>query len=487
MISPRPCGGRTLPLLLLCCILASCVEHDSGPELQESMELPGFVRNLEEIREDGRLTALTRYNGISYFIYRGQPMGFDYDLLKLLTDHLGLQLEVVVPKEWGSLIPDLISGKGDMIAYNMTITKERSEQIQFLHPHILARQVLVQKKPDGWRRMSAGKLSEHLVSSPLELIGKTVHVREHSSYRARLENLGEELGADIGIEYISEEFETEDIIAMVAGGEIDYTLADENLAGISQSYYSGIDVSVPVSFRQRIAWAVRKKSSALEAELNKWMDSMIHSNDPTFNILYKKYFSSPRSYKARVDSPFFSRRGDRISEYDSIFRKYSARIGWDWRLLASIAWHESRFNPSMVSWAGATGLMQVMPHVGEAYGETELFDPEKNLATAVELLAWLKDYWAKKVTDEDELIKFVLGSYNVGQGHVLDASRLAEKYGSEGNVWDDNTADFLLMKSQKKYFMDKVATYGYCRGQEPYDYVRNVLTRFRQYQEFIPE
>jgi len=477
-------------LLAAVLTLAGC--GGSEPERSSSRRSTGKKvaaesTDIGEIRKRGKLRALTRYNAISYFIYRGRPMGFDYELLTHLAEHLDLDLEIIVPDEWSALIPNLLDGTGDLIAVNMTITKERAKKVRFVYPHILARQVLVQRKPEDWRKLPGDELLEQMVRSPMDLIDKTITVRRHSSYRDRLENLGEELGEELDLEFVPEDMETEDIIRDVARGKIHYTVADENIARIGQSYYPDLDVSVPVSFRQRMAWSVRKSSPELAEVVSEWMRSMIRTNDPTFNILYKRYFESPRSYRSRVRSKYFARAGGGISEFDELFKYVAEDTGFDWRLLAAIAAKESNFDPKRVSWAGARGLMQVMPHVGEAYGAADLFDPNENALAAGEHLKWLDGYWEKKVSDLDERIKFIIASYNVGQGHVLDASRLAEKYGFKGDVWDENTAEYLLLKSKKQYFQDEVVRYGYCRGREPYEYVREVFTLYNSYLEYLPE
>lgn len=486
-----PLGKRVLPgFLAICLLLSGCGGEENEKRRRRVPGGRGAISkddDLAGIRKRGTLRALTRYNAISYFIYRGRPMGFDYELLTLLAEHLDLDLEIVVPDEWSALIPSLLEGTGDLIAVNMTITKKRAQKVKFVYPHILARQVLVQRKPDNWRTPPPRKMRNMMVRSPLDLIGRTITVRGASSYHARLENLGNELGEELDIELAPEDMETEDIIGDVAAGRIEYTVADENIARIGQSYYPDLDISVPVSFRQRMAWSVRKSSPELAEVVNEWMIGMIRTDDPTFNILYRRYFESPRSYRSRMRSQYFARPGGKISKFDELFKTVGEDTGLDWRLLAAIAAKESDFHARRVSWAGARGLMQVMPHVGQAYGVTDLLNPALNVRAAGEHLLWLEDYWEEKIPGRDERTKFILASYNVGQGHVLDATRLAEKYGFEGDVWDDNTAEYLLLKSKKQYFQDEVVRYGYCRGREPYEYVKAVISLYNNYLEFLPD
>jgi len=146
-------------------------------------DLPGII-------EKGRLVAITSYSPISYFIYHGEPMGYEYELLKMFSDHLGLKLEIKLARDLEEMIRMLEKGEGDLIAYGLTITTERRKQLSFTHPMNVTRQVLVQRKPDNWRQMKLHNIEKQLIRSPFELSGKTIHVRSGSAYLSRIKNLG---------------------------------------------------------------------------------------------------------------------------------------------------------------------------------------------------------------------------------------------------------------------------------------------------------
>jgi len=155
-------------------------------------------------------------------------------------------------------------------------------------------------------------------------------------------------------------------------------------------------------------------------------------------------------------------------------------LNWDWRLLASMIYQESEFDPAEKSWAGARGLMQLMPKTAEAYGGTDLNDPENNITAGTNFIKWLENYW-QEIPDTQERLKFVLASYNAGQGHISDARKLAEKFGKDNDIWNENVDEFILKKSKKEFYDDEVVSYGYCRGEEPYNYVREILERYEEY------
>ncbi|MEZ4764734.1 MAG: transglycosylase SLT domain-containing protein [Calditrichia bacterium] len=176
---------------------------------------------------------------------------------------------------------------------------------------------------------------------------------------------------------------------------------------------------------------------------------------------------------------------EKISPFDSLFQKFSANIDWDWRLIAAQAYKESRFDPKAESWAGAMGLMQITPTLAEQYGVENPYNPTENLKAGLRYLRWLEDFW-QNIEDAGERMKFVLASYNVGQGHVLDAQRLAEKYGGNPDSWAD-VSEYLIKKSQPQFYNDEVVKHGYCRGEEPVRYVRDVLYIYEHYLRFAGE
>jgi len=168
-----------------------------------------------------------------------------------------------------------------------------------------------------------------------------------------------------------------------------------------------------------------------------------------------------------------------------LIKEYADSIGWDWKLLASLIYEESNFNPKVKSWAGAVGLMQLLPETGKAHGAENLLDPEENIRAGADYISWLDQYWLQYIKDKDERIKFILASYNIGFGHIEDARRLAEKHGADPNIWEDNVEVYLLKKSKPQYYNDDVVRNGYCNGKETYAYVKNVIQRYERYSQFI--
>ncbi|NOQ24099.1 MAG: transporter substrate-binding domain-containing protein [Bacteroidales bacterium] len=442
------------------------------------------LNSIEKIKKRGKLVAVMDYNSTNYFIYRGEPMGYQYELLKLLAEELDVKLEIKVENDIDKNFEMLKKGDCDIIGINLTVTKERSKTIDFTYPHSQTHQVLIQRKPENWTNLSKDELEANLLRNQLNLAGKVIYVQKGTSYEQRMMNLSDEIGDSIKLIRKSDK-EVEELIELVARGEIDYTVADENIALVNQIYYPILDVKTAVSFPQNLAWGLKKGDDLLKLEIDLWLKEFKKSTK--YALIYAKYFKNKRSVKI-VESDYYAKNSGKVSGYDNYIKKYSKNVDWDWRLLASLIYQESRFKPNVKSWAGAFGLMQLMPTTAKRFGVNKSSSPESNIKAGVDFIKWLDKRFVKRgITDEEEKIKFVLASYNVGLGHILDARRLAEKNGKNPDVWENNVDDYILKKSKPQYYKDPVVKYGYCRGTETYNYVIEIMDRFEHYKNVIPE
>lgn len=468
--------------LILLSLLLSCNSGSSKKEKRRKGKSELIQRDLDEIKKEGVLNVITTYSSTSYFLYKGQAMGYEYDLLKRFTKHLGVELNLIVSKDIETMCEELNNGQVDLVAHGLTITQTRKEQLQFSDYLYLTRQVLVQKKPDNWRKMKWAAVQKSLIHDAIDLIGDTVSVRANSSYIHRLANLSEELGGEIYIDTLPGNLSTDRIIEMVVNGDIKYTVADDNIASINASYYPILNIDVPISFSQRNAWAMRKNSPQLENALNEWIRMM--KKETVYYVIYNKYFKNEKNFRRRENSDFYSLNNNKISQYDDLIKTHADSLKWDWRLMASIIYQESKFNPESESWAGAQGLMQMMPATAKRFNVEDLTDPEENLAGGTRLLELL---WNRfdEIPDSIQRIKLTLASYNCGYSHVVDAQKLAQKMGVKSDVWDENVEEMILKLSYPENYNKPFIEHGYVRGIEPFTYVKQIFSRYEHYTQFI--
>ncbi len=168
--------------------------------------------------------------------------------------------------------------------------------------------------------------------------------------------------------------------------------------------------------------------------------------------------------------------------YAAIFQKYAPNIGWDWKLLAAVCYEESHFNPTAQSGSGALGLMQLMPKTAYRFGlnDSTRFIPEHNIAAGTQYIAHLQGIFSF-ISNKEEQTKFVLASYNAGPAHIMDARRLAKRYGRSAYIWTDNTEYWLTQLQNSTYAQDSVVLYGSCDAKTVNAYVRKVLRTYRRF------
>ena len=421
----------------------------------------------------------TLYTPTGFFIVRGDTMGYDYDrIIDFARDkHIGLRFKVA--PSMASLIDSLEQGRVDVLACEVPVTAEYRTQVISCGALNETYQVLVQHTSDT------------VLTDVTQLVGHEVWVEAESKYEARLRNLDDELGGGITIHSIdADTLSAEDLIEMVARHKVRRTVVDSDIAQFDQSYYDSIDISLSVSFPQRSAWAVGLRSQWLADTINAWSQSSNARADSKSAL--KRYFE--KNKRAQLKAAQSAQRAappkltaGALSPYDAIFRTYSKGIGWDWRMIAAIAYTESEFNPHVESWAGARGLMQLMPATARSYGldESQIEDPELSVRVAVKYLGELERMLRSRIPNPDERTKFVLAAYNAGIGHIYDAIALAEKYDKDPTTWDGCVEETLLWKSKAQYYNDPVCHSGYCRGRETVAYVAEVLSHYRDFERRV--
>ena len=456
-------------LIIACICMLACHQK---PQQQAVVDMEHY--DLTHMKDSGVLVALTLNSSISYFDYRGEPMGFQYELANQFAQSLGLKLEIKTARNMKDLVHMLLQGEGDLIAYPLPVTKEFKDSVAFCGEDIVTHQVLVQRN---------GNKKQKALTNVTELIGKDIYAKP-GKHLERLINLDKELGGGIRIhEVTNDSITNEDLIMQVSNGTIDYTLSDNDLARLNKTYYPNLNINLAVSFDQKASWAVRKTAPLLSQSADEWHKT--NKTSPDYQAKTKKYFEQS---KRLPHGPILSIKDGKISHFDHLFKKYAPEVGWDWRVIASLAYNESNFDTTAVSWVGAKGLMQLMPRTARAMGvpEGKEQNAEESVKAATKYLAELSRSFSK-VSDPTEKMKFVLGAYNAGIGHVFDAMALAEKYGKNKYVWDNNVDTYILLKSNEEYFNDPVCKNGYFRGRETFHFVKDILGRAEMYKQKIKD
>ncbi len=445
-----------LPLLLVLLAMEGCV---GGAAEVEKHPLPDS------------LVVGTLYSPTSFFILHDDTLGYDYDRICDFARSKGIGLKWVVARNMSQLIGMLQNDSVQVLAYEVPITAEYRAQVHSCGAVNETYQVLIQPTGDS------------LVTDVTQLVGRDIYVERGTKYESRLRNLDSELGGGINIHTLTPDtLMPEDLIEMVSRKEIPLTIVDSDIAQLNHTYFDNIDISLHVSFAQRSAWAVSKRNVWLGDSIDAWAKS--RNAQAYSKAALQRYFELSKSGRHEVADTIPETPEGAISPYDEIFKKYGKQAHIDWRLIAAISYVESRFDPRVVSWAGARGIMQLMPKTAQAYGVSmeQITDPDASVMAAVKSLLDLKAMFAPRIESEAQLIKFILASYNAGAGHVLDAIELAKKYEKDPQVWEGNVEETLQWKSNPQFYNDSVCRFGYFRAKETVAYVVDVEQRYNFYQ-----
>ena len=490
-------------LLVVGGLALASVRTASDPESAGVVLPDPITRDLGDILERDTLVALTSYTSTSYFLYRGQAFGFEYELLRDFAEDQDVVFEIrVVPRD--SILYYLNAGLGDIAASRLQPVEEDTAHFGFTRNLYETQPVVVQaREPIDTSAVETPEVPTDLaervaqtdggdvpaepltirarpVRRPADLAGQAVFLPDDDPYVTRLVELQNEVG---DIEVVEVDTTSEALIRNVAVGNIELTVAQENVAKLEEGYYENLTVQPAVGAPHGIAWAVRDNAPALESALNEWIEE--NRETRRWNQLYRKYYVDRRGYRERITTGFLTGETGNLSGYDNYLKQYAPTVGWDWRLLGSQMYQESRFEPRARSWAGAMGLLQIMPGTARDLGLSDPYDPEANIEAAARYLKWLEsNYWEERIADPDERVKFILASYNAGAGHVMDAQRLTEAEGGDPTIWDD-VAFWLLKKSDPEVYNRPEVRHGYARGLEPVHYVSVILERYAHYQQFV--
>ena len=419
--------------------------------------------DLSDIRRRGVLRVITRNNAATFFVWRGEQMGFEFELLREFAQRHGLHIEVIIAPQHASLFEMLTRGAGDVAAASLpTDVAGRTAGVEMTRPFNYVHDYLVARHDDSVRGID-------------DLTGRAVTVRRSSAHWHTLERLRDN-GLKVDMVPAEEDSETETLIAEVGEGRIDLTVAAGHVLDIELGYRTDVRKALALRGPVTLGWAVRSENPELLAALNEFLDKEYRGL--FFNVVYEKYFESPARMRRHREERVDHALADGLSPYDAIVQSEATTYGFDWPLIVAQMYQESRFDPEARSPAGAVGLMQMMPRTAREFGVGEPRDPEQAIGAGVAYLAWLHSRFEPELAVKDR-IWFALAAYNAGFGHVRDARELASRQGLDSDRWFDNVEQAMRLLSKRAYYKDSV--YGYVRGSEVVKYVREIRERYRTY------
>jgi len=450
-------GSGKYMTALMGLFLVACAETGTPPpEPDQRRSTPAFDSSgltigeldvLADVRTDdldaligkGVIRVLVSYNTTNYKVTDSQARGFEYELMMKYRAYLRTRVN---PRSWpvqfvfiqlpaDELLPTLIEGRGDIVAAGLTVTPERSAQVAFTRPYIrnVAEVIVAAPSVTGLETLE-------------DLSGREIHVQAGSSYVASLTRLNEDFAkrglAPTQITMAHEHLATEDIIELVHADALALTVVDTHLAQLWSKIFTDLIVRDDLKVKEggEIAWAVRNNSPQFLESLNTFLDTAAQGT-LIGNILLRRYFLDATWF----ENPLDDESRQKLDEIRGLLAKYAELYGFDWRLLAALAFQESEFNHSARSKAGAVGLMQVLPSTAAAppIEIPNVEDLEANVEAGAKYLAHLRDtYFKDPAISDSARVDFALAAYNGGPTRISRLRGEAEKEGLDPNRWFDN-------------------------------------------------
>jgi membrane-bound lytic murein transglycosylase F len=432
--------------------------------------------SLRRIRERGYLIALTDQNTLNYFIYKGEPMGYQLALLESFAKYLGVPLRIIASNDVSKLEYYLYYNAADLIALNLPVTSDGKKLVHFSDPFGETRLVLVQRKDDG-----SNKEQQQVISTLKDFPPDTVYVRRNPFVTAQYHAFYKKTRKNAILKEVPD-ISQEELIRQVSTGKIRFTICQENVAMMYHRYYRNIDISLLAFPLFSYGWGMSTFSDSLQHEVNMWLKTFKSSGE--MKKTYLGYFDN-QHVAGFLQSDYFSVTGNKLSPFDDAIRVQSKQVMWDWRLVASLIYEESNFKPGLTSSRNASGLMQLMPETAAKFGIDSGSTPARQIAGGVKYLKYLDKLLPDEISNPVERIHFVLAAYNVGLGRVMAARKKAEKFGRDKNRWNGHVDYYLLHRSKKDPVGKKDTANTFPVDYKIEGFVDDIVTRYYHYRNLI--
>ncbi len=426
------------------------------------LTITGSVRpnTVEKIRSQGEIVVITRNSPTTYFEDNIGATGYEFELAKAFADYLGVNLVIKQADSLSDLYSKIERNDASFAAAGLTITQEKDKWVRFSTPYMQVSQQVIYRR-GGMRPKEIFDLAK----------GQLV-VTSDSSHALQLREIqGQQIPELTWSE--SPDFETVELLQMVATGEVDFTVIDSNEFEMLQAHYPNLAIAFDLTGAQPLAWAFpqSRDDSLFQASESFFRNAQTNGllsevRERFYGHLDKLNYVGAKRFQKQTDK--------KLNKYDELFQQAADRHNLDWRLLAAMSYQESHWNPRAKSFTGVRGMMMLTRRTAKELGVRNRLDPKQSIDGGADYLVKLRKRLPKEIHEPDRTW-MALAAYNVGYGHLTDARKLAKKDGGDDSRWMD-VKDYLPLLSQKRFY--KQTRHGYARGSEPVSYVQNIRRYF---------
>lgn len=418
------------------------------------------LEDLPKMQERKVLRVITYQSPGNYFFNNGKMHGFEYSFIKEFAKSKRMNVDVVLASSHEEMRELLLSGDGDIIAASLPENSLHDENIKMTIAYDYSAPVII------------GRDTEKSLVDIRDLEGRRIALAPESPYRDILEGI-QRRGIDFEIIDTDGGMNVEETLYRVSHAMSDLTILGGHQVKAELTRQYGLKPLFTLSEPVGQSWAVRASDHKLLAAVNDYIEQEYRGD--TYNVLYGRYLSRPKNRKA--ESRLLT-HVDKLSPYDEIVKKNAKRHSFDWRLIVAQMYQESQFDPAAVSYAGAEGLMQLMPATARDLGVEDVNDPTLNITAGVKYMSILRDQFEQGLPLEDKTW-FTLASYNAGFARVKKARLLAEKMGLDSDRWFGNVEKAML-KLSKPYTQDGEVK-RLCRCGQAVVYVQDIRSLYNNY------
>ena len=422
------------------------------------------------------ITFVTMNSPNTYYVNdNNEYAGLEYDLAKLFVKDLNkdpkfkdTQLKLIVENHIDQVLPDVLTGKADIAAADLSITEVRKKRFNFTTSYEDVQQQVVYNKDTN---KTPPKNTKDLIGLPIVVPSGTSFAERLSKLHEHLPNLTWQAREDVN---------SEKLLTEVANEEIEYTIADSHLIANLQNYHPNLGVAFAIGEPEKIAWALAKDADPALLEKANAFFAKIKKNG-TLRNLVDRYHGNAKRLNPLDIKTFLINSNKLLPKYTALFKQAQESTGLDWRLVAAISYQESHWDTFNTSPTNVRGLMMLTEATADRMGVTDRLDPKQSIPAGAKYINLMIETIPDRVPLPDR-IYMALAAYNIGYAHVEDARVLAQRLKLNPDSWAD-VKKTLVMLNNPNYYVD--TKYGYCGCGQPVVFVEsirsyhNILLRYQ--------